>query len=81
MGSLKTVKLQSLDSNMTLDEMQAIARNSLVGKLNGVIRSHYPEGAVDYVETVRALVSLAVSYQKGLQALSEGKSPHDEPQA
>lgn len=44
-----------------------MARNSLVGRINGTIRDYYPEGAVDYIEVVKTLASLAASYNKALQ--------------
>lgn len=39
---------------------------SLVSKLNGVIREHYPEGAVDFPQVIQVLLSLAYSYKRVL---------------
>lgn len=43
----------------------------IVVKLNHVIAEHYPLGQVNVVEAVRALMSLATSYQRVL----EGREP------
>lgn len=47
---------------------------TLVVKLNAVIRDHFPPGQVDYPDVIRALLSLAMSYKKGLEILEDGRA-------
>ena len=67
-------------SSQDHSRMQAMAADSLVGRLNNVIRDFYPVGQVSYPEVIQALVSLAVSYRRGLHLIETGQSPHAEPE-
>ena len=59
-----------MQSRITSDNPYPIAAqavgNSLSAKLNQVIREHYPEGEVHFMEVITVLRSLAYSYYRVL---------------
>ena len=54
-------------SNVTSEPFDEL----LIVKLNRIIEGHFPIGAVDYVEAIRACMSLATAYQRALEGHSE----------
>ena len=51
--------------NLSPTGEQAVA-NSLVAKLNQVIRDHYPPGEVHFMEVIHACKSIAYAYTRVL---------------